>query len=98
MSDDHFNEDNLLNEEERDFELPSSGSQLFRDYNDQISDMDNKSEIEFWSQECLQDLNPQSWNTSPDMFDDSEPLNRQNRHHTHTDISDSDNDLIPPTQ
>ena len=96
--DDNFNEDKLLNEEERDFEIPNSGLQLFRDYDDHISDTDNESNIEFRSQENPQDSNPQSGNTSPDMFNDSEPLDRQNRHHPYADTSDSEDDLIPPTQ
>ena len=97
-SDEEFNEDELLNEEERDFEIPNSGSQLFRDYNDHISDTDNESDIEFRPQEQEQDSNPQSRNTSPDMFDDSEPLDRQNSRHTYADMSDSDDEFIPPTQ
>ena len=32
------------------------------------------------------------------MIDDSEPLDRQNRHYTYADTSDSEDDLIPPTQ
>ena len=53
FSEDDFNEEELLNEEERDL-----GSQLFRDYNDQISDTDNESDHEFKSQENTQDSNP----------------------------------------
>ena len=98
---DSFNEEDLLNDEERD-EPVSSGSQLYRDYEDHLSESENEDYFSSYDsrervsesilEEESQDSNPQPRGQSPTMSEGSDLSFDENVGRTYLYQSDSESE------